>query len=165
MLSCLEGIYEQFGYCRNEGVSLAMSGIEGKQHMIRMLNELRARPPREIGGLKVTSFEDLRDEQGRLGPIKGDTDAAARNVLVFRLGENARLTLRPSGTEPKAKIYAEVCSAPRPAKASNEEWRQTCRQVDEQARQLAHDFSQQSPSSTQRPGVASRGSRTGSRPG
>ena len=91
MLSCLEGIYEQFGYCRNEGVSLAMSGIEGKQHMIRMLNELRARPPREIGGLKVTSFEDLRDEQGRLGPIKGDTDAAARNVLVFCLGENVAI--------------------------------------------------------------------------
>ena len=51
-----------------------MSGIEGKQHMARMLDALRKNPPRDIGGLKVTSIEDLRDEQGRMGPFKGDTD-------------------------------------------------------------------------------------------
>ena len=72
---------------------------------------MRPSPPREIGGLAVTAFEDLRDEHGRMGPLKGATDAAARNFLIFRLGER-RLTLRPSGTEPKAKAYVEVCSPP-----------------------------------------------------
>ena len=91
-----------------------MTGIQGKQHMARMLDRLRATPPQEIGGLAVTAFEDLRDEHGRLGPLKGATDAAARNVLIFRLGDRARIALRPSGTEPKAKAYVEVCSPPAP---------------------------------------------------
>src|SRR5262249_18776202 len=104
----LEDIYRQFGYFRHELANLAMKGIEGKQEMTRMLEGLRAKPFQDIAGLPVTSFEDLRDERGRLGPLKGATDAASRNVLIFRLGERARLTLRPSGTEPKAKAYVEV---------------------------------------------------------
>ena len=59
----------------------------------------------------MTGFEDLRDENGRMGPLKGATDAASRNFLIFRLGE-AKVVLRPSGTEPKAKAYLEVRSAP-----------------------------------------------------
>jgi phosphoglucomutase len=109
----LDNIYREFGYCRNDLANIAFSGIEGKQQMARMLDGLRAKPLTEIGGLKVTGVEDLRDEGGRFGPLKGATDAASRNVLVFRLGEHGRITLRPSGTEPKAKAYVEVCSPPR----------------------------------------------------
>ncbi len=112
VVSYLEDMYRQFGYVHTELANLAMSGIEGKQQMARMLDLLRADPPREIGGLAVTSFEDLRDEQGRLGPTKGATDFASRNVLIFRMGEQARLVLRPSGTEPKAKAYIEVTTRP-----------------------------------------------------
>src|SRR5262249_33822652 len=86
VLDYLEAIHRQFGYFRNEGVQIVMTGILGKKNMAAMLDKLRASPPREIGGLKVTGFEDLRDERGRMGPIKGDTDAAARNLLIFRLG-------------------------------------------------------------------------------
>ena len=108
--------------------------------MARMLDALRATPPREIGGLAVTGFEDLRDETGRLGPLKGATDAAARNVLVFRLGERARVALRPSGTEPKAKTYIEVCSKACPSSASQADWLKTCREVDELVPRLTRDF-------------------------
>src|SRR5262249_5969445 len=80
----LEDVYRQFGYFRHELANLAMKGIEGKQEMTRMLEGLRAKPFQDIAGLPVTSFEDLRDERGRLGPIKGATDAASRNVLLFR---------------------------------------------------------------------------------
>jgi phosphoglucomutase/phosphomannomutase len=140
MLDYLEGLYRRFGYFRNEGVPVVMTGILGKKNMGRMLDELRASPPREIAGLAVTSFEDLRDERGRLGPIKGATDAAARNFLIFRCGDRARLVLRPSGTEPKAKAYIEVCTPPCPSGTPPEAWRKTCRDADELARRLADDF-------------------------
>src|SRR5262249_57507612 len=89
-----------FGYFGNEGVPVFMRGVQGRKQMAEMLDRLRADPPREVGGLEVAGFEDRRDPTGRLGPLKGATDAAARNVLVFRLGERARVVLRPSGTEP-----------------------------------------------------------------
>ncbi|HZU38010.1 MAG TPA: phospho-sugar mutase, partial [Gemmataceae bacterium] len=128
---------------RNEVVTVAMSGILGRQNMARMLDQMRSTPPREIGGLAVTATEDLRDEHGRLGPFKGATDRAARNFLLFTLGDRARIALRPSGTEPKAKAYIEVHSAPRPFGMAEQEWQASCRAVDEQIRQVAVDFLRQ----------------------
>jgi phosphoglucomutase len=142
VLDYLDTLYRQFGYFRNKGVSVVLSGILGKKNMGRMLDDLRATPPREIGGLAVTRFEDLRDEHGHLGPIKGATDFAARNLLLFQLGEHARIALRPSGTEPKAKAYIEACSAPCPASASDADWKRTCREVEELENRLAGDFLQ-----------------------
>src|SRR5262249_14326178 len=60
--------------------------------------------------------------------------------LIFRLGESARIALRPSGTEPKAKAYVEVCSTPRPAGVSDEAWAATCAAVDRQIQHLADEF-------------------------
>jgi phosphoglucomutase/phosphomannomutase len=143
VLDYRDRLAREFGYFRNEGVSVFMRGLEGKQQMARMLDRLRATPPRQIAGLDVTSVEDLRDEQGRFGPLKGATDAASRDVLVFRCGERARVVLRPSGTEPKAKMYLEACSPPRPSGMSDEDWKRGCQEVDERMNQLAADFKRQ----------------------
>jgi phosphoglucomutase/phosphomannomutase len=143
VLDYLEALARTFGYFRTEGVPVVMTGIEGKRNMDRMLNALRTQPPREIAGLPVTAFEDLRDERGRMGPLKGATDAAGRNFLIFRLGDRGRVVLRPSGTEPKAKTYVEAWSAPCPAAATPEEWQRTCREVDDLVRRLADDFQRQ----------------------
>jgi phosphoglucomutase/phosphomannomutase len=139
----LDKLSRQFGYFRNELQTVVLTGLEGKEKMARLLDRLRTSPPGEIGGLEVTGCEDLRREDNWLGPLKGATDAAARNFLVFRLGERARLALRPSGTEPKAKVYIEVSSAPCPAGAAAREWQQTCAGVDALARRLADDFLRQ----------------------
>jgi phosphoglucomutase/phosphomannomutase len=136
----LESLFKQFGYFRNEMVPVVMTGLAGKQIMARMLDQLRASPPREIGGLTVTTVEDLSDEQGRMGPFKGDTDRAARNLLVFLMADRAKIALRPSGTEPKAKAYIEVCSPPASPKATLETWQRNCREVDEQLSRLSDDF-------------------------
>ena len=104
-----------------------------------MLDRLRATPPREVGDLEVTCYEDRRDEE-LYGPIKGATDAASRNVLVFHFGDQARVALRPSGTEPKAKIYLEVCSEPCSPGTTAEAWRKTRQEVDELAKRLGDDF-------------------------
>jgi phosphoglucomutase len=143
VLDYLERLARAFGYFRNEGVSMFMRGLQGKQQMARMMDGLRTTPPREIAGLTVTSAEDLRNEQGRFGSLKGATDAASRNVLIFRCGERARVVLRPSGTEPKAKIYLEACSPPRPAGMSDEDWRRGCQDVDELMERLSVDFKRQ----------------------
>jgi phosphoglucomutase/phosphomannomutase len=136
----LEQIGRQVGYFRNTLQTIALPGIEGKENMARMLDRLRASPPEEIAGLRATAFEDLRNQDNWLGPIKGATDLAARNFLIFHFGERARISVRPSGTEPKAKLYIEACSAACPAGASESKWRTICQEVDAVAGRLATDF-------------------------
>jgi phosphoglucomutase len=140
VLAYLERLAREFGYFRNEGVPVFLRGVQGKTQMQRMLDRLRETPPREIAGLAVTAWEDLRNEEGRLGPLKGATDAASRNVLIFHLGEQAKVVLRPSGTEPKAKMYIEVCSRPSTPDVPDDVWQATCRDVDGQMRHITEAF-------------------------
>src|SRR5262249_18427291 len=143
VLDYLDQLEREFGYFWNEGVSVFMRGVEGKQQMAAMLDSLRAEPVRQIAGLAVTAFEDLRDEDGKFGPLKGATDAASRNVLLYRLGEQARGALRPSGTEPKAEDYLEVCSPPCRSGTSEEQWKNTRGEVEALAARVKHDFATQ----------------------
>src|SRR5262249_3989391 len=142
-LDYVEAVYQQFGYFRNVGVSMFMTGVEGKQKMVTMLDSLRNNPPTTIGALAVTRVEDLRDEDGKFGPMKGATDAASRNVLLFQLGDLGRVALRPSGTEPKAKAYIEASSPPRPAGATDAQWAATRADVTARIQALEADFVKQ----------------------
>ena len=139
----LDQLYRQFGYFRNEVLNIVMTGIEGKSNMKRMLDAIRQNPPKVIGGMAVTGYNDLQDETGRLGPLKGATDAASRNFFIFRLGENAKVVLRPSGTEPKAKAYVEVCTLPCRPGTSAEAWATICKACDEEVQRLSSGFLQQ----------------------
>ncbi len=139
----LEQMERDFGYFRNEGVSVVMRGVEGRQQMAALMDRLRAEPITQIAGLEVTHFEDLRDEDGRLGPLHGATDAAARNLLLFRCGEQARVALRPSGTEPKAKMYLEACSPPCRSGTKAQEWQRVKAEVDALLGRLKEDFARQ----------------------
>jgi phosphoglucomutase/phosphomannomutase len=136
----LEQIYREFGYHRNELRTVAMTGIMGKQQMRAMLESLRSAPPEVIAEMGVTAVVDLLREDGWLGPHKGATDAAGRNFLVFRLGPHARVALRPSGTESKAKVYLEVSTAPLGYQETAAEWRARCAAVDDRAQKLGRDF-------------------------
>jgi phosphoglucomutase/phosphomannomutase len=140
VLDYLDQLNRQFGYFRNDGVPVFMAGILGKTNMARMLDALRAAPPKEVAGLAVTAVEDLRDEQGRMGPLKGATDAASRNFLIFRFGDRAKVVVRPSGTEPKAKAYIEVCTPPCAAGTKADDWRRLCAETDGLASRLGKDF-------------------------
>jgi phosphoglucomutase/phosphomannomutase len=136
----LQQLERRHGYFRTDLRTIVMTGIEGRQQMARMLDALRRSPPRELAGLAMTGFDDLRSESSWLGPLKGATDAAARNFLLFRFGDRARLALRPSGTEPKAKAYVEVVSAPYTPGTPAEQWQRTRRETDELARRLSEEF-------------------------
>ena len=143
LVDYLDDLARQFGYFRNEVLNIILTGLEGKLNMGRMLDTLRKNPPKSIGGLPVASFEDLQDPDGRMGPFKGDTDKAARNFLIFRLagdGIQAKVCLRPSGTEPKAKAYLEVSGQPLKAGTPQAAWDAACAKIDAQVQALATDF-------------------------
>ena len=112
LADALRHIWTRCGYVHNELVSTVMRGAAGKNTIDRIQASIRANPPTTIGGLQVTTFADRADPDGPLGPIKSGTDAASRDVLVFQLEDRARILLRPSGTEPKNKIYVEYCGEP-----------------------------------------------------
>ncbi|HZL99056.1 MAG TPA: phospho-sugar mutase [Planctomycetota bacterium] len=104
----LDAIYKRFGYVSCRLVNTVMSGSAGLARIRAIQQSLREDPPASVAGRAVSQFEDLADERCWLGPIKSGTDAAARNVLVFGLADGSRVVIRPSGTEPKNKIYIEV---------------------------------------------------------
>jgi hypothetical protein len=104
----LDAIYARFGYVANRLVNTVMSGSAGLSRIRAIQESLRREPPAEVAGMAVVSCDDLLSEDGWLGPIKSGTDAAARNVLVLTLADDSRVIIRPSGTEPKNKIYIEV---------------------------------------------------------
>jgi phosphoglucomutase/phosphomannomutase len=108
LLQELDAIYARFGYVSNRLVNTVMSGSSGLERIRAIQASLRSQPPEIVAGRPVTGFEDLADERGWLGPIRSGTDAASRNVLVFSLAGGSRVIIRPSGTEPKNKIYVEV---------------------------------------------------------
>ena len=136
----LQQLHADYGYFRNEGVNIQMEGITGRSKMIRLMDSFRRNPPKQISTFQVTKFADLRDPAGRFGPIMGATDLASRNVLIFEMGESARVVLRPSGTEPKAKAYFEVSSVPRSAGSSDKDWMEICSAVDKQMAELSNAF-------------------------
>ncbi len=140
LLDELDAIYARFGYVSNQLVNTVMSGSAGLQRIRAIQSSLRAEPPREVDGTAVVRFEDLTDERCWLGPLRSGTDAAARNVLVLTLADDSRLIIRPSGTEPKNKIYVEVKGRTPAAELSATELAEERRRCDARARQLGRAF-------------------------
>ena len=100
-------MYEKYGYYKDSVRSITLAGIEGLQKIQDIINGLRENPPAEIGGYKVLAFRDYKT-----GKIKDtatgaekETGLPASNVLYFDLEEDAWVCVRPSGTEPKLKLY------------------------------------------------------------
>ncbi|MCS7272155.1 MAG: phospho-sugar mutase, partial [Gemmataceae bacterium] len=143
----LQQLYRQFGYFRNTLHNISLGGIEGKRQMQQMLDALRRSPPSRMADWQLVGFEDLLDEHGRLGPYKGDTDRAARNFLIFQLRNpqewSAKICLRPSGTEPKAKAYFEVSTPPPPPQMTDQDWQTWQQQANQAIQVLADTFLQQ----------------------
>ncbi|MFH0774272.1 MAG: phospho-sugar mutase [bacterium] len=104
----LNDIYKEYGYYKTHLAMTVMEGATGMERMTVIQKELRKNPPKEIAGIEVISVVDHLDEKGVFGPIKSKTDESARNFLIFKLKDGTKLVIRPSGTEPKNKIYIEA---------------------------------------------------------
>jgi phosphomannomutase len=99
-------ILDELGGHAEAARSLVMTGEKGVENTTKTMASLRAEPPAEIGGVPVTRAVDFLDED-IYGPIVSDTDSQSRNVVQYFL-EGFIVTVRPSGTEPKVKIYVQA---------------------------------------------------------
>ena len=143
LLDYLDDIYREYGYFANLGTSMVMSGAEGASRIQHIQQALRGNPPTELDGCEVTHAVDHWDETGVHGRLLSDTDRAARNVLAYRLANGARVIIRPSGTEPKNKVYVEVPAPTLGMDAGHDELAKSKVATDALARRLADDFTRQ----------------------
>lgn len=115
LIDLLNGIYKKYGVFQEKQASINFNpGKEGMENMHGMMQQLRNYPPQEIASSKVLFIEDYQlsvrqhfdsSEMEILNLPKSD-------VLLFRLSDKTRIVIRPSGTEPKLKIYASVRCPP-----------------------------------------------------
>ena len=131
--------YKRYGYCRNLLRSTIMQGAAGRAAINKIQERLRNDPPSSIGGLEVLSVSDYWDEK-RFGPFKSETDRSSRNLLTMNLQGGLRATIRPSGTEPKNKVYIEKASEPVGADASDEEFEKMRKAVDDEVLAFSNAF-------------------------
>ena len=107
----MTSMYEKYGYYKDGVQSITLSGIEGLQKIQDIMNSLRANAPKQIGGFDVIAVRDYKT--GKIRNIatgeESETGLPASNVLYFELTDNAWVCVRPSGTEPKLKLYYGIC--------------------------------------------------------
>ncbi|MBC7087635.1 MAG: phospho-sugar mutase [Tissierellales bacterium] len=96
LLDVLEDMYHEYGYYSEKQISIVLEGIEGQYRIKRMMDDIRHQPIMSIGEMMLKETIDyLRDE----------TDAGKSNVLRYFLDDGSWYAVRPSGTEPKIKLY------------------------------------------------------------
>ena len=118
LVDLLRAIYQTYGVFREKQASHAFEPTKEEwDKMKQKMERLRKHPPEKIAGKKVLYIEDyaagvrLYPQTAKIEPLS----LSASDVLLFRLGDQSRLIIRPSGTEPKIKIYASVRAPPSPS--------------------------------------------------
>ena len=100
LMDALEDMYKAYGYYAEKTISVVMPGVDGMEKREKATANLRSDPPKQIAGRKVLEALDFK-QGGVMGLPKAD-------VLLYKLEGDAWVCVRPSGTEPKLKIYAGV---------------------------------------------------------
>lgn len=107
LVEVLSNLYDKYGYYYCSQKSFTCEGQAGMKQIADIMKRLADNPPAEIGGLKVERFNNLNKsesldiESGKISVI----DLPKSNVLCFYLADGSSLIVRPSGTEPKIKLY------------------------------------------------------------
>jgi len=103
-------IYEKYGYYVEDAKSIILEGAEGSLKIKEILNNLRKNPLEKIGNYKVLEFRDYKEEiiKNMVTEEISKTDLPNSNVLYYELEGDSWCCVRPSGTEPKIKLYFGV---------------------------------------------------------
>ncbi len=105
LADAMQALYETYGYYKNTVDNFGFEGEDGMITMGRIMDSLRTSAPEEIAGYKVTGWSDYRESVCREGGKQTPIDLPKSNVLEYRLENGCKVIVRPSGTEPKIKVY------------------------------------------------------------
>ncbi|MEG1838879.1 MAG: phospho-sugar mutase, partial [Bacteroidaceae bacterium] len=106
----LQDIYIEYGFSKEKGVSVVKKGKSGAEEIKQMMENFRANPPKEMAGSKIILYKDYQtlkqtDDKGKVSTIDMPETS---NVLQYFTEDESKVSIRPSGTEPKIKFYIEV---------------------------------------------------------
>lgn len=107
LFDALEKLYEKYGYYAEKTHNLVMPGLDGLKDMAELMKNLRENPPADIGGVKVVTRKDYSNGSV-VDCATGEAstmELSGSNVLRFELADGTSVIVRPSGTEPKIKVY------------------------------------------------------------
>ena len=107
LYDALMALYEKYGHYGERTLNLVMPGLDGLKKMAALMASLRETPPQEIGGEPVKTRKDYRDGTV-VDAATGQTstmELSGSNVLRYELADGTSVIVRPSGTEPKVKVY------------------------------------------------------------
>ena len=107
LLDAMDELYEKYGFYSEHTINVVMPGVDGIEDRKRMMAALRENPPKSIGGMRVTLVRDYKvgTELDITSGEVGDMSLNGSDVLIFVLEDGCKLAVRPSGTEPKIKMY------------------------------------------------------------
>ncbi len=111
LFELLQDIYVEYGYGKEKGISVVRKGKSGAEEIAKMMADYRSTPPKEIAGSKVVTIKDyktLKMTDVASGKVSDLDMPATSNVLQFFTEDGTKISVRPSGTEPKIKFYIEV---------------------------------------------------------
>ena len=106
----MNNIYKKYGYYKEDQVSIVLEGAEGAEKIKEMMTEMRNKDVEVIGNYKVLTFKDVDNDyvKDMVTGEESKTGLPKSNVLYYQLENNAWCCVRPSGTEPKIKLYFGV---------------------------------------------------------
>ncbi len=107
LADALDALYEKYGYYAEHTYNLVMPGLDGLKDMAHLMKSLREDPPAEISGVKVLVRKDYSDGSvvECASGAKSGMELSGSNVLRFEMADGTSVIVRPSGTEPKIKVY------------------------------------------------------------
>ena len=109
LLDALEELYRRYGYYYEETANFVFTGMAGMEKMQALMEQLRQHPVTEFGGSAVVETRDYLSGIAKAGQKESKMDFPSSNVLIYWNAKGQRFAIRPSGTEPKIKIYLAVC--------------------------------------------------------
>jgi len=106
----LMGIYLEYGFSKEFTVNVERPGKSGAEEIQKMMSDFRANPPKELGGSKVVLWKDYKTLKATAadGKVTDLVMPEPSNVLQWFCDDDTKVSVRPSGTEPKIKFYIEV---------------------------------------------------------
>ena len=131
--------YKRYGYHANTVRSTVMQGAVGSANIRKIQQLLRSNLPESIGGRRVLSTNDYWDET-KYGPFQSQTDKSSRNLISFSIEGGIKATIRPSGTEPKNKLYLELAAEPLGPDSTKAEFEEHRHAIDREVKEFSNKF-------------------------